>query len=82
MAPEEESANRVSTLSQITVRSANLGRMWMPYFLFMSVSVTPFEDTFRLMMVALKAAGASRVEDTAFCTAKGPVSISVGTAFR
>lgn len=52
------------------------------YFLFMSVSVTPFKDTFTLTTVALKEAGPSSVEETAFCTAHGPVSISVGTAFR
>ena len=44
--------------------------------------MTPFKDTFRLTVVVLKEAGASRVEETAFCTAQGPVSISVGTAFR
>lgn len=52
------------------------------YFLFISVSVTPFIDTFRLTVVALKEAGASSVAETAFCTAQGPVSVSVGTAFR
>lgn len=52
------------------------------YFLLMSVSVTPFRVTFRLTMVALKEVGASSVEETAFRTAQGPVSISVGTAFR
>lgn len=53
------------------------------YFLLISVSVTPFKDTFRLTRVGMKEPEAfSRVEDTALCTAQGPVSISVGTAFK
>lgn len=53
------------------------------YFLFISVSVTPFKDTFILTIVGVKDPGAfARVLHTAFCTAHGPVSISVGTAFR
>lgn len=53
------------------------------YFLLTSVSVTPFKDTFKFTMVGMKEPEAfSSVEDTAFCTAQGPVSVSVGTAFR
>lgn len=53
------------------------------YFLLTSVSVTPFKDTFMLTMAGLREPTAlSSVEDTAFRTAQGPVSISMGTAFR
>lgn len=64
-------------------RSSKLTGCMFSYFLLISVSVTPFKDTFRLTMVGMKEPEAFwRVEDTAFCTAHGPVSISVGTAFR
>lgn len=83
MAPEEQSAK--TFYSVLNDCSQNLGSFTgcvSSYFLFISVSVTPFKDTLRLTMVALKEAGVSRVEEIAFCTAQGPVSISVATAFR
>lgn len=53
------------------------------YFLWMSVKVTPLGDTFRLTMVGVMVLRSIvKVEDTAFCTAHGPVNVSVGIALR
>lgn len=94
MAPEEEPARNDESWPSVTHRphlnstaahkiSATRWFHVFSYFLLMSVRVTPFRDTFMLTMVGVKEPGAfSSVEDTALCTAQGPVSISVGMALR
>lgn len=96
MAPEEEPAMKASLFSyrpqraqlccctvSLNLSSSAARQDACTYFLFISVSVTPFKDAFRLMMVGVKVDGdSSSVEVTALLTAQGPVSISMGTAFK
>lgn len=83
MAPEEEpEKTRAVEVKPRREENSATGSV-SPYFLLMSVRVTPFGDAFRLTMVGVKEPeGIRSVEVTARCTAQGPVSISVGTALR